>query len=83
MFSQGREVWDYSTAPEGPAFQSPQILRKGGGRKSSSEFRRYLFIALGSLKEAETQILISDALGFFKPNTATKLLEMAAEVGAY
>jgi four helix bundle protein len=59
----------------------PSNIAEGEGRKSSSEFRRYLFIALGSLKEAETQVLISDALGYFKPNTAAKLMEMAAEIG--
>jgi four helix bundle protein len=59
----------------------PSNIAEGEGRKSPSEFRRYLFIALGSLKEAETQILISDALGYFKPKKAAMLMEMAAEVG--
>jgi four helix bundle protein len=58
-----------------------QILAEGEGRKSSSEFRRYLFIALRSLKEAETQILICESLGYLKPNKAAKLMEMAAEIG--
>jgi len=59
----------------------PSNIAEGEGRKSASEFRRYLFIALGSLKEAETQILICDALGYFKQNEAGKLLAIAAEVG--
>jgi four helix bundle protein len=59
----------------------PSNIAEGEGRRSPSEFRRYLFIALGSLKEAETQILISDALGYFKPNEASKLMTIAAEVG--
>ena len=59
----------------------PSNIAEGEGRKSASEFRRYLFIALGSLKEVETQILISDALGYFKPNEAGQLILLAAEVG--
>ena len=59
----------------------PSNIAEGEGRKSPSEFRRYLFIALGSLKEAETQILIADALGYFKPNKAAKLMALSAETG--
>jgi four helix bundle protein len=59
----------------------PSNIAEGEGRKSPIEFRRYLIIALGSLKEAETQILLSEALRYFKPNKAGKLMTMAAEVG--
>jgi four helix bundle protein len=59
----------------------PSNIAEGEGRKSASEFRRFLFIALGSLKEAETQILLCDALGYFKPNKANKLLAQSDEVG--
>ena len=70
----------YSTTQEGVYLDTIKYCG-GGGRKSASEFRRYLFIALGSLKEAETQILIADALGYFKPNKAAKLMALSAEVG--
>jgi four helix bundle protein len=59
----------------------PSNIAEGEGRRSPIQFRRYLFIALGSLKEVETQILISEAPGYFKPNQAGKLITMAAEVG--
>jgi four helix bundle protein len=59
----------------------PSNIAEGEGRKSSSEFRRYLYIALGSLKETETQILISDALGYLRPKKAVELLSLADEVG--
>jgi four helix bundle protein len=36
-------------------------IAEGEGRNSRAEFRRLLFIALGSLREAERQILISDS----------------------
>ena len=59
----------------------PSNIAEGEGRRSESEFRRYLLIALGSLKEVETQVLISDALGYFKQNKAADLMTRTAEVG--
>jgi four helix bundle protein len=59
----------------------PSNIAEGQGRHSKGEFIHFLFIALGSLKEVETQILISDALGYFKPNQAAKLMTIASEVG--
>ena len=56
-------------------------VAEGEGRKSPAEFRRFLFVALGSLKEAETQILICDALGYFKQKRGAELMELSSEVG--
>ena len=59
----------------------PSNIAEGEGRQSASEFRRYLFIALGLLKEAETQVLISDRLGYLKSGNATILLALSDEAG--
>jgi four helix bundle protein len=56
-------------------------IAEGEGRHSSAEFRHFLFIAHGSLRELEAQILISESLGFLKPDVSSKLMGMAAEVG--
>jgi len=56
-------------------------ISEGEGRNSRVEFRRYLFIAMGSLREAETQILIADSLQYLRPNETAKLIGMASEVG--
>ena len=57
----------------------PSNIAEGKGR-NPKEFRRYLRIALGSVKEAETQILISDRLGYFRQGQAAVLLGSASEV---
>ncbi len=59
----------------------PSNIAEGQGRNARGEFLHHLFIALGSLKEVETQILISDALGYVKTNQTAKIMAMAAEVG--
>jgi four helix bundle protein len=59
----------------------PSNIAEGEGRKSAKEFRHFLFIALGSLMEAETQILIAKSLGFLSVNQADKLMLLAAEAG--
>jgi four helix bundle protein len=59
----------------------PSNIAEGEGRRSPREFRRFLFVALGSLKEVETQILLSEALGYLEPKQASKLITIAAEVG--
>ncbi len=56
-------------------------IAEGQGRRSRSEFRHFLEIALGSLAELETQLLISNSLGYLSLNQAPELMRMAAEVG--
>jgi len=42
----------------------PSNIAEGHARKSRIEFRQFIFIALGSLAELETQLLLSNKLDF-------------------
>ena len=63
------------------AISVPSNIAEGEGRKSKREFSRYIYTALGSIKEAETQILISESLGYLNKNSAVKRMEATSEVG--
>ncbi|WP_413533362.1 four helix bundle protein [Empedobacter brevis] len=44
----------------------PSNIAEGAGRKSKKEFIQFLYIALGSLNEVETQIEISKRLDYIQ-----------------
>lgn len=55
------------------AVSIPSNIAEGQARQHSGEFRQFLFIALGSIAELETQILISQDLGFLPEEISTNL----------
>jgi four helix bundle protein len=63
------------------AVSVPSNIAEGQARNSSREFGHFLTIALGSLNEAETQLLIAQKLGYLTPETVAILLKDASEVG--
>jgi len=44
----------------------PSNIAEGFMRKHNKEYKQFLHIALGSLAELETQVIISEELGFMK-----------------
>jgi four helix bundle protein len=59
----------------------PSNIAEGEGRFSKPDFNRFLSMALGSLREAETQIEISVRLKYCSVELAAPATTLADEVG--
>jgi four helix bundle protein len=59
----------------------PSNIAEGQGRRTDPEFAHRLSIAHGSVREAETQLLISERLGYLRPDDLQRLLSDAGEIG--
>ena len=53
----------------------PSNIAEGCSRKSNKDFSRFLEIAIGSMYELETQLLISNDLGFVSKEKTQELIE--------
>ena len=63
------------------AVSLPSNIAEGQGRKSAGEFRRFLYTALGSLMELETQLIIADRLGYLHDGTSEDFQRRTGELG--
>jgi four helix bundle protein len=59
----------------------PSNIAEGHSRKSTAEFLRHISIALGSLSEIETQLVIAGRLGYLKEKDATHLNALCGGIG--
>jgi len=62
------------------AVSIPSNIAEGCGRNSDKELVYFLYVALGSSSELETQIIISVELNFLEKEKATKCLNLLNEI---
>lgn len=56
-------------------------IAEGCGRQTNKDFLRFLYMALGSLKECESFLILSQDLGFIRANEFTELNEQMEKLG--
>jgi len=62
------------------AVSVPSNIAEGQARKHTAEFRQFLYISLGSLAELDTQIIISEKLGYLGSDESSLFNEEMIEL---
>jgi len=75
------ELYGLTSQMRRAAVSVPSNIAEGQGRNSTQEFIRHLSIALGSLLELETQVILATRLALFSQGASHQMLQQTAEVG--
>jgi four helix bundle protein len=55
-------------------------IAEGHGRINRRDYARFVLVARGSLKEAETQVRLAQRLSYFSDSDAARLLELTSHL---
>lgn len=64
------------------AVSVPTNIAEGHGRGTDKDFAHFLDISMGSVREVETLVVLTDRVGLAKRATVQELLKQTDEVGA-
>ncbi|HTN68134.1 MAG TPA: four helix bundle protein [Dysgonamonadaceae bacterium] len=67
------EIYGLTSQMRRAAVSTPSNIAEGAARKSNKEFIQFLYIALGSIVEIETQLIISKNLMFMSEESFLEL----------
>ncbi|MBR6552665.1 MAG: four helix bundle protein [Clostridia bacterium] len=75
------ETYGLSDQMRRAAVSIPSNIAEGNGRKTDTEYARFLNIARGSECELETQLYICTMLNYLTENETEKAFSLLAEIG--
>ncbi|MDR1557239.1 MAG: four helix bundle protein [Tannerellaceae bacterium] len=74
------ELWGLTSQIRRCVVSIPSNIAEGCGRHSDKELIRFLYIALGSAAELETQLIISRELSFLSPDKFDNISSLNSEI---
>lgn len=77
----GRETFGLTSQVQRAAVSIASNIAEGHARNSDNEFHHFLGIALGSVAELETQLIIAGKLNYLVPDKLAPVLNQCDEVG--
>ena len=75
------ETYGLASQIQRSAVSVPSNIAEGHGRNSNKEFHHFLGIALGSLSELETQLILAQQLGYLTEEIINPALQISSEIG--
>ncbi|NOT67461.1 MAG: four helix bundle protein [Methylophilaceae bacterium] len=75
------EIFGLSSQLQRASVSIPSNIAEGHARDSTKEYLRFISIAVGSLAEVETQLIIASKLQFINKETLGEQLEKTGEIG--
>jgi four helix bundle protein len=75
------ELYGLCSQMQRAAVSIPSNIAEGKERQSDKDFSRFIAIALGSLAELETQLLISQKLGYLAESDTQEINQQADAIG--
>jgi len=70
------EIYGLTSQIRRASVSIPSNIAEGAARQTNKEFIQFLYMALGSLSELETQIVIANKLGFIKKDEILQKIEI-------
>ncbi|MBU4272082.1 MAG: four helix bundle protein [Planctomycetes bacterium] len=74
------EIYGLTSQIRRAAISIPSNIAEGNGRHTTRDYVHFLGMAYGSVKEVETQVLISERLRYINSDRSGELVQMTTEI---